>query len=84
MCRCKILNLSLEEERLEVHGGVAHYVHQDGRHVYCHEHAQETSPEDNLGWLWGMYIQYYIVMNTRKTYISDEWEVCECAETHTY
>ena len=49
MCHCKIINLSLEEERLEVHGGVAHYVHQDGWHVYCHENTQKTPPKDNLG-----------------------------------
>ena len=50
-CFIVLINLGLKEERLEVHGGVADNVHEDGRHVNCHENTQETSSKDNLGWL---------------------------------
>ena len=53
--KCSLFYLGLKEEWLEVHGGVSNNVHEDGWHVHGHEHTQETSPKDNLGWLWDMF-----------------------------
>ena len=49
MFHCEVINLSFKEEWLEVHGGVANNVHQDGRHVDRHENTQEASSKDHLG-----------------------------------
>ena len=43
-------NLGLKEEGLEIHGGVSHNVHEDGRHVNCHENSQQSSSKNNLKW----------------------------------
>ena len=49
MFHWELINLSFKEEWLEVHGGVANNVHQDGWHVYGHENTQKSSAKDNLG-----------------------------------
>ena len=49
MFHWEVINLSFKEEWLEVHGGVANNVHQDGWHVDRHKNTQEASSKDHLG-----------------------------------
>ena len=45
-----VKNLSLKEEGLEIHCGVSHNIHKDGRHVNCHKNSQQSSSKNNLKW----------------------------------
>ena len=41
-------NLSFKEEWLKIHGRVSNDIHEDGRHVNCHENSQQSSSKNNL------------------------------------